>query len=327
MTMLPRLVLAALVLLPSLASAATREDGRQVIDAVVEIRAEIPAYARSADFIGMERSGSGVVIDANGLILTIGYLILEADRVTVTTTDGRMVEADILGYDHATGFGLLRARQSLDLPALPLGDSTELAMGQPVVVVTKAGGPVVTGAKVVGIRAYAGTWEYLIEDAIFTVPLNRAYGGAALVGPDGALIGIGSLGLPDAEGSGRGAAGNMFLPINALKPVMATLMAEGRGPTQHPWMGLYVEAREDGLSVMQVAKDGPAQAAGIHVGDHILGVAGATVSDLADFYRKVWALGAPGVTVPLDLEQGGAARRIGVHSANRYDWYRFNRGL
>lgn len=327
MTMLSRLLLAALVLLPSLVSAATREDGRRAIDAVVGIRAEIPAYARSADFIGMERRGSGVTIDANGLVLTIGYLILEADRVVLTTSDGREAEAEILGYDHATGFGLLRARQALDLPALDLGDSAELAIGQPVVVITKAGGPVVTGAKVVDIRAYAGTWEYLIEDAIFTMPLNSAYGGAALVSPEGALIGIGSLGLPDAKGTGQSAAGNMFLPINALKPIMAGLMTEGRGADRHPWIGLYVEAREDGLSVMQVAKDGPAQAAGIRVGDRILGVDGASVADLADFYRKVWALGAPGVTVPLDLERGGAARRIGVHSADRQDWYRFNRGL
>ncbi len=322
MTMLSRLVLALLVLLPAQAAAATREDGRRAVDAVVEVRVEIPAYPRSADFIGMERKGSGVVIDANGLVVTIGYLILEADRVTLTAADGRMVEADILGYNHATGFGLLRARQALDLPALPLGDSAELAAGQPVVVVTKAGGSNVTGAKVVDIRAYAGTWEYLIEDVIFTVPLNRAYGGAALISPDGALIGIGSLGLPDADadGSGRGTAGNMFLPIDALKPIMASLMTEGRGPDRHPWIVLYVEAREDGLAVMQVAKDGPAQAAGIHVGDRILGMAGASVSGLADFYRKVWALGAPGVTVPIDLEQNSAARRIGVHSAYRYGW-------
>jgi S1-C subfamily serine protease len=316
--------LVALLLLPA---AAPNEEGRRAIDAVVEVRAEIPTYARSADTIGTERRGSGVVIDANGLVLTVGYLILEADRVALTTAGGREIEADIVGYDHATGYGLLRAREELDLPALPLGDSTYVAAGQPVVVVTKAGGPVVSGAKVVDIRAYSGTWEYLIENAIFTVPLNRSFGGAALISPDGTLIGIGSLGLPDAEGSGRGAAGNMFLPINAFKPVMASMMTEGRGPERRPWIGIYVEQHEDGLSVTQLAKDGPARAAGIRVGDRILGVAGASVYNLADFYRKVWALGAPGVTVPLDLEQDGAPRRIAVQSADRYGWYRFNRGF
>lgn len=327
MNMLSRLVLAILVLLPPLTLAVTREDGRRAIDAVVEIRAEIPAYARSADFIGMERKGSGVVIDANGLVLTIGYLILEASHVTLTAADNSKVEADILGYDHATGFGLLRARRALGLPALPLGDSAEIVIGQPIVAVTKTSGPVVTGATVVDIRAYAGTWEYLIEDAIFTVPLNRAYGGAALISPEGALIGIGSLGLPAVNGDGEGPAGNMFLPINALKPIMAALMTEGRGPTRRPWIGLYVEQREDGLAVTQVAKDGPAQAAGIHIGDRILGVDGASVADLADFYRKVWALGAPGVTVPIDIDQGGFQRRIGVRSADRYTWYRFDHGF
>ncbi|MBT5416192.1 MAG: serine protease [Rhodospirillaceae bacterium] len=321
-----RFALLALLLSAPTAAAAS-EEGRRVIDAVVEVRAEIPSYARSADFIGTERIGSGAVIDANGLVLTIGYLILEAERVVLATSGGHEVEADIVGYDHATGFGLLRARQALNLPALPLGDSTPLATDQPVVVVTKAGGPVVMGARVADIRAYSGTWEYLIENAIFTVPLNRNFGGAALISPDGTLIGIGSLGLPDAAGTGRGASGNMFVPVNALKPVMAEMMIEGRGPDRRPWIGLYVEERDDGLSVIQVAKDGPSRAAGIQVGDHVVGVDGASVYNLADFYRKIWALGAPGVTVPIDVEQGGAVRRIGVRSADRYDWYRFSRGF
>ena len=328
MAFLRGIAFSVLLLLPPVAdAAAANQEGRRVIDAVLEVRTEIPSYARSADMIGMARTGNGVVIDANGLVLTIGYLILEANRVVLAGDDGREIEADIVGYDHATGFGLVRAREPLDRAPLPLGDSTFLAQGHPVVVVSKVGGPVVTGAKVVDVRAYSGTWEYLIENAIFTAPLNRNFGGAALVSPDGALLGIGSLAVPDAAGTGRSGAGNMFVPINALKPVMAEMMIEGRGPDRRPWIGLYVQEDRDGLSVMQVAKDGPSRAAGIHIGDRIVGVNGAAVYNLADFYRKVWALGEAGVTVPIDVEQGGAQRRIGVHSADRYGWYRFNRGF
>jgi S1-C subfamily serine protease len=297
-----------------------------ILAAIVGVNADVPATARTADTLGTTRAGSGVVIDANGLVLTIGYLILESGITDVVDADGKTIPADIVAYDYESGFGLLRTLQPLDVKPLELGESAPLAPSQQVLVVSRAAGVVeATPALVAGRREFAGYWEYLLADAIFTAPPHRSFGGAALIDRQGRLVGIGSLLVADAAGSGTATPGNMFVPIDTLKPIMAELLAEGRRKQPaHPWLGLYAEATPSGIGIGSVARDGPAERAGLKQGDLITAVAGQPVSDLGDFYRRLWALGPPGTDVPLSVQRSGGAVDVTVRSADRYEWLRLN---
>ena len=319
--------LAVIVLAPAAAEPAPRIETADVLRAVVGVRAEIRADARTLGALGSERQGSGVVIDSSGLVLTIGYLILEAANVVVVDADGETVRAEVLAYDNETGFGLLRAARPLGVKPLALGDSSALAEGTPVLAVSSAGPRPVTPARVVSRRAFTGYWEYLLEEAIFTAPPNPFFGGAALIGADGRLLGIGSLLVGDAAPGPRPAPGNMFVPIDDLKPILADLLAQGRaaGPPQ-PWLGVYTGEAAGRVFITRLAADGPGEKAGLRTGDVIIGVAGSRVRDMADFLRKVWSQGDAGVRVPLDIlhldSAGMAIERIDVQSADRYDWLR-----
>lgn len=297
-----------------------------ILSAIVGVHADVPATARTADTLGTSRAGSGVVIDGNGLVLTIGYLILESGITDIVDAGGKTIPADIVAYDYESGFGLLRALQPLGVRPMELGDSTALAPAQQVLVVSRAEGNVeATPALVAGRRDFAGYWEYLLADAIFTAPVHRSFGGAALIDRQGRLVGIGSLLVGDAAGAGTPSPGNMFVPIDALKPILAELVAEGRRKLPaRPWLGLYAEAKPGGIAVGSVAQDGPAERSGIREGDVITAVAGQPVSDLGDFYRRLWALGPPGIDVPLSLERSGNPLDITVRSADRYDWLRLD---
>ncbi|MCE3248352.1 MAG: serine protease [Geminicoccaceae bacterium] len=294
------------------------------LEAVVQVSAVIPGDARTADTLGTEREGTGVVIDDSGLILTIGYLILEASEVSVTGS-GNPVAADIVAYDHESGFGLVRAQRPLDSGPLALGDSAALRPRQPLLVVSRVGGFDAGGVYVVDRRVFAGYWEYLLEDAIFTAPPRADFGGAALIDEDGRLVGIGSLIVNDAAQDGRPVPGNMFVPINHLKPIMGDLLANGRrSDPPRPWLGVSLEEHRGRVFVTRVTPEGPAASAGIVENDLILGVGGAPVVGLTDFYRKIWSLGEAGVTVPLDLLQGTETRAMAVRSGNRYRYLKLN---
>jgi len=322
--------LAAAWLLALLAPAAPANAQQERIDdilaAIVGVRADVPATARTADTLGMSRAGSGVVIDDNGLVLTIGYLILESGITDIVDARGKTIPADIVAYDYESGFGLLRTLQPLDARPMAFGESATLTPAEQVLVVSRSEGIVeATPALVAGRREFAGYWEYLLTDAIFTAPAHPNFGGAALIDREGRLMGIGSLLVGDAAGPGTIVPGNMFVPIDALKPILAELIAEGRRKeSAHPWLGLFAEATPGGLHVASVAREGPADRSGLAHGDLITGIAGQPVSDLADFYRRLWALGEPGVDVPLRLNRRGSMLDVTVRSADRYDWLRLN---
>jgi S1-C subfamily serine protease len=327
-------VLALGVLVPGLAAA--QEQGQEVelsdvLGAMVMVRSEVADDARTAGSLGTRRVGSGVVIDAEGLVLTIGYLILEAERTELVIPSGEAVEATVVGYDHDTGFGLVRAVRPLAIKPMRMGNSSDLAAGNPVVAVSIGPRPITPGI-VVARRPYAGYWEYLLEDAILTTPPHPQFGGAALVGVDGRLLGIGSLYINVAEEGQEPLPGNMFIPIDRLKPILADLIESGRSAQpQHPWLGLSTAEAGGRVLVRRVSPGGPAEKVGLKAGDVIVGVGGKRVDGLADFLRKVWAQGDPGAAIPLDVLHLDAVdlaiKRYDVPSISRYDWLKLKRDL
>jgi S1-C subfamily serine protease len=332
--MLRALALAAVVFALSVPGARAEKEinSKDIFRAVVGITASVPEDARSAVTLGTVRSGSGIVIDDKGLVLTIGYLILEAHAAAVTDGTGELVPANLVAYDQNTGFGLLRATKPLGIKPVALGSSDMLPEGAPVLVISHGGPAPVFPVQVVARREFAGYWEYLLDNAIFTAPAHPQFGGAALIGVDGRLVGVGSLIVNDAVKPGEPGPGNMFVPIDALKPILKDLVKNGRArdPT-HPWLGVYTEENGGRLFVSRVAAGSPAEKAGIRKGDVIMGVGGHRVSGMADFLRKVWATGPAGVEVPLDLLplSGGEMqiRPVKVRSLDRYDWLKLSKGL
>ena len=316
------LMLAAAVVALVSASAATAQSARveELVSAVVRINTHINPEGRTVQGLGREREGSGIVIDSDGLVLTIGYLMVEAYAAEVVDNNGHTVPADVVGYDHESGFGLMRAIEPLKLKPMALGKSAEIKEGDPVLIASFGGGAMVAGAYVVAKREFAGSWEYMLEDALFTAPPHPAWSGAALINREGKLVGVGSLIVGDAVGGSDKAPGNMFVPIDRLTPILADLISAGRksGPGR-PWLGLNTDELRGRLLVSRVTPDGPAQKAGIKRGDVIVGVNGEQPKNLADFYRKVWAQGGAGTSIALDVLQDSQVRRLDVKSINRLD--------
>ncbi len=318
MPLLRRTLLSASVALAAAATAATAAaqslsvpDESRLQDAVrsvVGITAQVPETARSAKTLGTEREGSGVVIGSDGLILTVGYLILEASRIVVTSAAGDELEAKIVAYDNDTGFGLLRVQFPERVKAIELGSSKDVKAGDSVYIASRMDDVDVTSATVIGRREFAGYWEYLLSDAIFTAPQYAAFGGAALLAPNGRLLGIGSLAVRNAAGENVFKPGNMFIPIDLLPPVLGDLLALGkRSGKERPWLGIISAESEDGEIVIgSVQEDSPALRAGLRKGDVIVRVEGHAVSGQADFYRKLWAAGEKGPEIALTLKRDGA---------------------
>jgi S1-C subfamily serine protease len=304
-----------LLLIPGLSRS---QETPSFFKAIVRIKATVPETARTAESLGIEREGSGVVIDKKGHVLTIGYLVIEADRITVTDKNGKNLPAIFVGYDHRTGFGLIRTLVPTDIEPMQLGRSATIGEGELIMVASHRGAETARGARVVSRKAFAGYWEYLLEDAIFTSPPFSDYGGAALLDSSGRLLGIGSL-YTRLNVTGIGVIPcNMFVPIDRLKPILKDLIANGR-PSEppQPWLGLHADENYGRVIVMQVTEGSPADKSGLNVGDIILSVQGKDIAGLADFYRKVWALGPAGVSVPLRVLQGSAISEVVIQSADR----------
>ncbi len=317
------LPLLLLVFFSAPADSAQDQDVEKRLQAIVLVRARIPQGARTARGLGTEREGNGVVIDSKGHVLTIGYIILEAESVEVVLPGGKRVGAKFVAYDHDTGFGLVRTHQPLDTAPMKLGESAGIKEGDAIIVAGHGGTSRLLGARVVSRREFAGWWEYLLDNAVFTSPPHPDFAGAALIGPEGRLLGIGSL-FSQTVVPGVGVIpGNMFVPIDLLKPILAEMKKSGRsGRPPRPWMGLRSEEVRGRIFVNRVSSGGPAERAGVRSGDIILAVNREDVSDLAGFYRKVWALGNAGVDVPLSVLQGNRLRTITIHSADRYRYLR-----
>ncbi|HQZ45887.1 MAG TPA: S1C family serine protease [Usitatibacteraceae bacterium] len=295
---------------------------REATGAVVTVRTKALGDARSVETLGAERTGSGIVIAPAGLVLTIGYLILEADLVEVEDAGGRSLPASVVAYDHATGFGLLRVIGPLSSKPVTLGSSGSIELLDRLMIAAGGAGGV-SLATVVSRRTFAGYWEYLIDGAIFTSPPRTDHSGAALIDRNGELVGIGSLLVMDAMSPGERLPGNMFVPIDLLKPILAELVATGRRKAgRRPWIGVNSVEDDGHLKVLRVTTEGPADAAGIRPGDIILSVGGETIRGLADFYGKLWASGEPGADVALTVLQGADVRQVRVHSIDRADFLR-----
>jgi len=297
------------------------EDYRYDLDAalasMVALRATIPSDAFTAETLGTERAGNGVVI-RNGIVLTIGYLITEATSIWLHLSDGRTVPGHVLGYDQETGFGLVQALSRMDVPALPIGSSAGLSVGERVVVGGAGGRQRSVAARVADRHEFAGYWEYVLDEAIFTSPAHPNWGGTALIGAAGDLLGIGSLQLERPREGGEAEHLNMIVPIDLLKPILNDLMTYGRrNHPPRPWLGLYASEIEDKVVIVGLANGGPAQRAKLHAGDVILAVAGTEVTDLAGLFRHIWSLGAAGVEVPLHVYRDGRTFDLRIASGDR----------
>ena len=302
------------------AMAAELPHGREApltVDAfsVVKVVTKAVPDARSRSTLGDEREGTGIVIDSSGLILTIGYLIQEAESVQISAADGHALPATVIAYDFSTGFGLLRAVKAPPIRPITIGDSAGINDREPVLIVGFDG---VAPAFVVSRRPFAGYWEYLLDEAIFTAPATVNWQGAALINREGKLIGVGSLVVGDAIASPSRVPGNMFVPIDLLKPILGDLIAQGRTSAKpRPWLGVITQDLQGKLLVTRVSPESPAEKAGLEKGDIIVGVRGDPVRDQADFYRKLWASGDAGVEVMLDVVKGAEIKHVGVKSMDR----------
>lgn len=294
----------------------------QMLKAIVSLRAEVPEDAFTAQVLGTERAGSGVVISDNGLVLTIGYLITEAESIWLATNDGQVAQAHVVGYDQASGFGLVQALARLDVQPLPFGSVKDVRSGSKVIIAGHEGRSSALEAEVIAKREFAGYWEYLIDEALFTTPAHPNWGGAACIGTDGRLIGVGSLLIQHSSGDGdedATADGNMIVPVDLLPPILDDLMRFGRAQRPpRPWLGMFTaDGSDDNVFVVGLAKDGPADQAGIEVADVVLRVGDEDVEDLADMWRKVWAQGEAGVEIPLTLMREGQELEMRLKSADR----------
>ncbi|PWE56621.1 signal protein PDZ [Metarhizobium album] len=290
-------------------------DMDRILQSVVAVRSTIPDDAFTANTLGTHREGSGVVIRDNGLVLTIGYLITEAEEIWLTCQDGRVVAGHALAYDQETGFGLVQALGQLDLPAVKLGNAADARLGDPVVFADGLGQFV--RSKIVAKQEFAGYWEYLLDEAIFIAPAHPSWGGAALLDAEGRLLGIGSLRL---QMSRRGEVSdiNMIVPIDLLAPILDDLLNRGQiDKPARPWLGAFSAESNGDVVVMSVADGGPAAKAGLRQGDIISEIRDGEVDGLADFYRKVWESGPAGAEIPMRILRGGRDAWLRIKSADR----------
>ena len=287
------------------------------LGSVVGPRAIVPADAFTAETLGTERAGNGVLI-RDGVVLTIGYLITEAQTIWIHLADGRALQGHVLAYDQETGFGLVQALARLNLPPLPIGQSKAAKLGDAVVVAGAGGRKHSVVARIVAKQEFAGNWEYVLDEAIFTEPAHPFWGGTAMIGARGDLLGVGSLQVQQVIDRSTPQLLNMIVPIDILKPILEDLLTLGRpNRPPRPWLGVNATEVDDKIVIARVSTAGPSSRANLRTGDVVLAVAGNEVSDLAGFFRQVWSLGKAGVEVPLTLYRDGRTLEARVTSGDR----------
>ncbi len=290
------------------------------INSVVKVRTSIPAAAFTADVLGTERIGSGVLINNSGLILTVGYLVTEAETVWLTTNLNQSIPGHVVAYDQSSGLGLVQALGSLDIDASELDQSDLVTVNDDIFFISYGGIEHSLCSKISRIDEFAGYWEYLLEAAIYTSPPHPQWGGAAVFNKKGHIIGIGSLFLQEIF-EGQNLQGNLAIPTSILKSIMGDMLEFGRSSAPaRPWLGMYAVESEKTLTVNSLARYGPAELAGVLQGDKVVGVGEESVSTLANFFRSVWTLGAAGVSVPININRNGNQLQLVINSIDRNDF-------
>src|SRR5216683_113768 len=298
-------------------------DLEAAMTAVVGLRAMVPEDAFTAQTLGTERAGNGVLIRDSGLVLTIGYLITEAESIWLSPGVGHPVPGHALAYDQESGFGLVQALARLDVPALPIGSSGKAQIGDRVVVAGAGGRQRSVAARIIAKQEFAGYWEYVLDEAIFTAPAHPNWGGTAMIGTSGELLGIGSLQLEQGREKSDSGQINMIVPIDLLKPILDDLLRHGRpNRPPRPWLGLYAAEIDDRIVVIGLADRGPAQRAGLRTGDVVQTVAGEEVRSLAGMFRRVWSLGKAGVEIPIKVDRDGRSFEQKIASADRNRFFK-----
>lgn len=297
--------------------------------AVVAVQVVAAEGARSAETLGRQRRGSGVVIGPDGLILTIGYLMLEADAIQVVTHDDRVLPARAVGYDLATGFGLIRPLLPMrGIPAVQLGSTAQVQAGEPLMAAIGGEGGEVAATQLVSKRAFSGYWEYHIEGALFASPPIQNHSGAPLFNQRGELLGIGSLFVGNALGDQRRMPGNMYVPVDLLKPILTELQETGTTrKSRRPWLGLSSAEQGGRLQIVRVSPESPAQAAGLSAGDYVLAIDGEDVATLEAFYKKLWSHGSPDAEIRLTVQQGSETRQLILKAVDRMSTIRRPAGI
>ena len=317
------LLIAFLLAILPLTQPSAEEAPQQQMNSIVKLRAFIPPDARTAKSLGTEREGNGVLIVDEGHILTIGYLILEAEAIEVIGPKGQAMVATFVAYDHATGFGLLKISKTVGLIPIEIGKSSQVSEGDPIFLAGHEGAGSIRTANVIAREEFVGYWEYLLEEAFYVAPPHPHFSGVAMLDMEGRLVGVGSIFTQMVIPQFGLVTCNMFVPIDLIKPILADLIQKGRAASPpKPWLGLHANETRGRVFVDRIYNDSPAEQAGIMPNDIILGVNQEPVKGLADFYRKVWSLGFAGVPVPLTILQGNEIREIQVNSADRYQYLR-----
>jgi len=297
----------------------TQDKITEYYDAIVSIRSKVPSDARSALSLGTQREGNGVVID-NNLILTIGYIVTEASEIEIGLADGRSLPGILVGYDHTSGFGIIRPLFETDLVSLKLGDSDKIQLDEPLFVMPSKRRGVGSVAKMVSRRPFSGWWEYYLDKPIFTLPANEDWGGTPLLNTDGEILGVGSLFVPDAASEGSFSPGNMFVPINLLKPILDDLIQYGRRQSDiKPYLGITSEDFAGSVVVRRVREGGPAFNAGLQAKDVITAVNGVPVSTLEKFYKVIHGSGSAGITINLSVKRQNQPLEFTLKSIDRLD--------
>lgn len=293
-------------------------DLNRALGAVLGLRAAVPEDAFTAGTLGTERAGSGVLIRADGLILTIGYLITEAETIWLTPLSGGAIPGHVIGYDQETGLGLVQALGRLDAPPLELGTGKRVGAGDKVIMAAEGGLRHAISSVVVARQEFAGYWEYVLDRAIFTAPAHPFWGGAGLIDAEGRLVGIGSLHVQHSSGRELRRDVNMVVPIDLLPPILDDLLIYGRpNRPPRPWLGLYAAEVEDAIVVAGLAERGPASQARLKPGDRIVAVRDDAVGSLAGFWRKVWAGGPAGTEIVLQVMRDDEPLTVRIASADR----------
>ncbi len=288
---------------------------------VVKITSNVPQDAFSAKTLGTSREGSAISINDSGILLTIGYLVVDSDSIFLHLRNGHTIEATLIAYHHESGLALIQALSKIDIPFIPQGNKDNLKKGDPVIIAASGGIDKSISGAVVDRRQFAGSWEYMIDNAIFTKPFHPEWSGAALINEGGYLSGVGSLWVNDAEKGDDDSPGNMFVPIDLLTPIYEDLLAHGQAKKPHrPWLGIYVAENMKNLFVSGVTLKGPASIAGINPGDIVTAVNGQQIDSLPRLYKVLWSQGNAGIKLILTIIREGTELDINVKSDSRYNF-------